>query len=130
MTQLDLGFTIDFSSSYRDETQEDIAAIINIAVEELPKLVPGASVNSVERNTDGIMGLEWLPALEILVSAPALLILLREIGRIVSEKLGTKSTIVIVKKKPDGTENSISIDTNELDGKETVAALNAMLSSD
>ena len=122
MTNRDIHLEIDFTLA-SEQDEDAVRETIDEAEKNFPKVVLSAEVRHGRRERAGALGLEWLPVLQILVSAPAILLLIREAQKILKDKLGTNSTITVTRKHPDGTEEKVTIKTTELDGAETLRAL-------
>lgn len=122
MTDTDIRLEIDFTEASKQD-DDLVRETIEEAEANLPEIVPLAEVRHGRRERDDALGLEWLPVLEIVVSAPAILLLIREISKIIQQKLDTSSTITVTRRNGDGTEEKVTIKTTELDGAETMEAL-------
>ncbi|MDB5526232.1 MAG: hypothetical protein JWM58_3995 [Rhizobium sp.] len=91
------------------------------AEETLPEVVRGSQVSAAAAENKEKLGLEWLPILQVLVSAPAVLLLLRELGKIVNGKLNAPTKIKLRRTVAKGQTEELQLDTTTLTSEDTRA---------
>lgn len=111
-------FQISFEGERVSTPPEDFEAALQELEVSLPAVVNEAHVKRVTEEHSGRMGLEVLPLIEVLLGAPAILLFIREVSKIIQTKVSKKSLTVFRRKLPDGEIREIKIESDRLSTKD------------
>lgn len=112
-------FEIEFQDTDTNGRINSFDAVMAELQTSTPVIVRGSKVKRKTKNDSNAMGAEMLPILEILVGAPALLLLIREISNIIQTNIKKKAKIIFKTRDVKGKIREIEVESDQMSTIET-----------